>query len=334
MTIGTPPRSPSTPPDPAAGPGDSRRMDANRAAVAANQAYRAGDLDQARQLIDQAAALDPSRAGLWQQHREQIAARRLILDAQAFGTEGDQEEAQRLLIDAQHIDPRMPAAWEEDRQGAPPAQLSRQVNTRASASLPRRNAKINRSAGQESGTATPSRSGSATQRDRLTPQPSWPTSLAPREPHRPAAIQQVDAMQSRPQKPLAAVPDDSRANPVASGDASGASTEPANSDPATRWPAPNPHAVFESDAADQQAQHGGAADQESPGRQQTHGAKGPESGAIVNPERSAPLSADWRDELLGQGRQPWHPPPSWPHNPVMNRPPEADGPYSGMEPGY
>ena len=55
---------------------DTPRMQANRAAVAANQAYRAGDLDAARQLIDQAAALDPSRADLWQQHREQIAARR------------------------------------------------------------------------------------------------------------------------------------------------------------------------------------------------------------------------------------------------------------------
>ena len=58
---------------------DSPRMQANRAAVAANQAYRAGDLDAARQLTDQAAALDPSRADLWQQHREQITARRLIL---------------------------------------------------------------------------------------------------------------------------------------------------------------------------------------------------------------------------------------------------------------
>ena len=50
-------------------------MDANRAAVAANQAYRAGDLDAARQLTDQAAALDPARADLWQQHQEQITAR-------------------------------------------------------------------------------------------------------------------------------------------------------------------------------------------------------------------------------------------------------------------
>ena len=100
--------------EPSRGPGDSRRMDANRAAVAANQAYRAGDLDQARQLIDQAAALDPSRAGLWQQHREQIAARRLILDARAAHAAGDQQRADKLLGDARQLDPRMPAIWDGD----------------------------------------------------------------------------------------------------------------------------------------------------------------------------------------------------------------------------
>jgi len=53
---------------------DSARMRANRAAVAANHAYQAGDLGAARQFTEQAAALDPSRADLWQQHREQRAA--------------------------------------------------------------------------------------------------------------------------------------------------------------------------------------------------------------------------------------------------------------------
>ena len=94
-------------------------MDANRAAVAANQAYRAGDLDQARQLIDQAAALDPSRAGLWQQHREQIAARRLILDARAAHAAGDQQRADKLLGDARQLDPRMPAIWDGGTPSCP-----------------------------------------------------------------------------------------------------------------------------------------------------------------------------------------------------------------------
>ena len=57
---------------------DTARVQANRAAVAANEAYKAGDLDRAGELTEQAAALDPSRAGLWQQHRNDIAARRLI----------------------------------------------------------------------------------------------------------------------------------------------------------------------------------------------------------------------------------------------------------------
>ena len=118
-------------------------MDANRAAVAANQAYRAGDLDQARQLIDQAAALDPSRAGLWQQHREQIAARRLILDARAAHAAGDQQRADKLLGDARQLDPRMPAIWDGDLDaiclpGQPPAAPRTKPRRQARASPPRR----------------------------------------------------------------------------------------------------------------------------------------------------------------------------------------------------
>src|SRR5690242_11424410 len=69
----------------------------DRAAVAANQANRTGDLDAARQLTDQAAVLDPSRADLWQQRREQIAGRSLILDAQAAHADGDHQRVQELL---------------------------------------------------------------------------------------------------------------------------------------------------------------------------------------------------------------------------------------------
>ena len=98
---------------------DTPRMQANRAAVAANHAYRAGDLDAARQLIDQAAALDPSRADLWQQHREQIAARSLILDAQAAYADGDHQRVQDLLGQARQLDPRMPAIWDGDLPGLP-----------------------------------------------------------------------------------------------------------------------------------------------------------------------------------------------------------------------
>jgi superfamily II DNA or RNA helicase len=108
---------------PAAGTGaarhDSPRMQANRAAVAANQAYRAGDLDQARQLTDLAAALDPSREQLWQRHRQQIAARQLIITARAARAEGDRKRAGKLLADARQLDPRMPALWDGDLPATP-----------------------------------------------------------------------------------------------------------------------------------------------------------------------------------------------------------------------
>ena len=101
------------------------RMRANRAAMAANHAYRAGDLDAARQLTDQAAALDPARADLWQQHHEQITARRLILDAQAAHADGDHQRVQELLGQARELDPRMPAIWGGDLPGLPPARTAR-----------------------------------------------------------------------------------------------------------------------------------------------------------------------------------------------------------------
>jgi hypothetical protein len=299
--------------------------------VAANEAYRAGDLNKARQLVDQAAALDPSRAGLWQQHRDQIAARRLILDARAVGVGGDQQHAHELLNDARQIDPRMPAAWNGDLQGAPRTQPARHVSPRdASASGPRGNAETERPAANESATPTLSRSGSPAQRDRQTPRPSWPSSPAPGEPQRPAATSQVDGT-----RPLAAAPGEPGARPEATADAPDASTEPAGIDPATRWPAPDPRAARENDMPSQQAQHGQAPDQESPRKQQTHTGRVPaEPRGAENPERSTPPSADWRDEVLNQARQPWQPAPSWPHHPVMHRPPETTAPDAGIEPGY
>jgi DNA polymerase-1 len=100
------------------------RMRANHAALAANHAYRTGDLDQARQHIDRAAALDPSRNDLWQRHREEITARQLFLDAQTARDTGDHDHAQQLLQQAQELDPRMRTLWKGhlhlEHEHAPP----------------------------------------------------------------------------------------------------------------------------------------------------------------------------------------------------------------------
>ena len=100
-------------------------MRANRIAVAANQAYRAGDLDAARQLTEQATAFDPAAPTYGMQHQEQITARRLILDAQAAHADGDHQRAQELLGQARRLDPRMPAIWDGDLPGLPPAGTAR-----------------------------------------------------------------------------------------------------------------------------------------------------------------------------------------------------------------
>jgi len=196
--------------DPAADPGDSRRMNANRAAVAANQAYRTGNLDQARQLINQAAALDPSRAGLWQRHREQIAARRLILDARAAQAAGDQQRADELLGNARQIDPRMPAIWDGDLDayhsaGQPPAAAPQRE-------IPARD-------GQDS------------------PRPSWPSSPARGQVQRPESTPAADSGSSP--APSDAAPAEPRLHPGTAAHDRDTRTPTAVSDPA-RWPAPDP----------------------------------------------------------------------------------------------
>ena len=191
---------------PAAGPGDSRRMDANRAAVAANQAYRAGDLDQARQLIDQAAALDPSRAGLWQQHREQIAARRLILDARAAHAAGDHQRADKLLGDARQLDPRMPAIWDGDLPGTPPAQAMRHAREHDTASPgPNGTASTSQPAERTSPGQQHEPAATSQARGRVS-QPAWPSAPVHREPDRSAtATRQADGRRFRvpPPRPRA-----------------------------------------------------------------------------------------------------------------------------------
>ena len=104
---------------------DTARVQANRAAVAANEAYKAGDLDRAEELTEQAAALDPSRAGLWQQHRNDIAARRLITSARAAHADGDHERAGKLLQDARQLDPRLRTLWDGGLPAQPAAQPGR-----------------------------------------------------------------------------------------------------------------------------------------------------------------------------------------------------------------
>jgi tetratricopeptide (TPR) repeat protein len=92
-------------------PSQSAAREASQAALAANEAYRAGDLDQARQLIDQAFELDPSRAALWQQHRTEIAAKQIFLQARGAAAEGDYRRAEKLINDACQLDPRMQTLW-------------------------------------------------------------------------------------------------------------------------------------------------------------------------------------------------------------------------------
>ena len=245
---------------------DSPRMQANRAAVAANHAYRAGDLDVARQLTDQAAALDPSRADLWQQHREQIAARSLILAAQAAHADSDHQRAQDLIGQARQIDPRMPAIWGGDLPGLPPARTARHSREHEAAPGPDGPADSSRAVVQGAGTGQQTRAAAAPA-DRGAPRPSWPGSPARGQPGIPAprSAEQASA-QTSPQRDPAVVPRQPGPQAgIAAGDTQ-PGAEPADDDPSTRWPAPNPRAARETSPPGRQGRPRGRRE---PGHQAT-----------------------------------------------------------------
>jgi hypothetical protein len=294
--------------------------------VAANQAYRAGDLDQARHLTEQAAALDPSRAGLWQQHRQEIAAQRLILSARAAHAEANHQRADRILADARQLDPRMRAIWDGALSTPPPARPPRQTHDHDTAAPgPHDTADTNRSTTQA---ANPQHAQPAatTQGDRRIPRQAWPSAPPRSEPGRPTpAAQQAGGTQPSAQRSTAAAAArEPRAHPGATAGDLEASTGPPDSDPA-RWPSPNPRSRPEATPPAQQAGHKAETGTGAATEKETRGNRGP--GAPVEP------TADWRDEMISTAREPWQPGPIQPYDPAVLRPPDAGSPDAGIEPG-
>lgn len=122
--------------EPAPQPVQDLRERAAAAATAADKAYRAGDLDQAVEHIAQADELDPSRADLWQECRDQIAARRAILVArQAFQGTGDRQRAEQLLEETRPINSRIRtrALWDTGLPVVSASQPQRQAGQGAPA---------------------------------------------------------------------------------------------------------------------------------------------------------------------------------------------------------
>jgi hypothetical protein len=307
---------------PALGQQDTRRMQANRAAVAANQAYKAGHLDQARQLTEQAAALDPSRAWLWQQHRQQITARRLILDARAAHAEADHRRAQQILAQPRQLDPRMPAIWDGDLPAVPPApraQRGRDVPPQG----PGGTGTAVRAAQAPGPQHRPP--GTTAEGDSRTPQPSWPSSPTRRD-QGPAATAspQADGTPPAGQRPAAATPRESRpcAAHAATGDPDAGTELPGNGHPP--WPSPGPRS--EPQAASPPRQASREARTGAATRAEASGKRDPRA-------QDAAPSADWRDDIISAAREAWQPGPSWPDNPALRRPAEAGTLEAGIEPG-
>jgi Bifunctional DNA primase/polymerase, N-terminal/SNF2-related domain len=320
------PRPPAT-----ASQHDSPRMRANRAAVAANQAYRTGDLDAARQLIDQAAALDPARTDLWQQHQEQITARRLILDAQAAHADGDHQRARHLLGQGRELDPRMPAIWDGDLPGLPPARTARQPREYAAEPGPDDPASSS-PATQESGARQQARA-VATPADREAPQPSWPESPSRGQAAVPAprAAPKIGRDQPSTRRDTTAAPREPETRAGTTEGDLGHGTGSADDDPSTRWPAPNPHAAKVASPPDRQSVHLVAATMAARPPEQAGGAADAEAGDKAASERPAVAPGDWRDRVLADARQPWQPGPA-PRDAAADALPERQACAPAIEP--
>ena len=294
----------------------AQRERANQAALAANQAYMAGDLDQARELTEQAAELDPSRAELWQQHRDEIAARHLILSARAARTEGEHQRASKLLEDARQLDPQMRTLWD----GSLSAQPSRQASSHESgAPEPRSPTGTSRATAQLArGQPDPP---AAMPPDDAAQRPAWPSVPAHREPgHAAATAPQQDRTQPSTQPLATAAP----RQPLASAPAAAQDPHPdADTGGPARWPSPHPHGQPPVGSRTRQAEREPAAN---------HPA-GQDSSNRRRAAADATPSADWRDDIISAARQPWNQPaPSWPDKPALHRSPGTPASDTGIEP--
>jgi N12 class adenine-specific DNA methylase/SAM-dependent methyltransferase len=300
------------------GQNSNSREQADRTAVAAHEAYKAGDLDQARQLTDQAAVLDPSRAELWQQHQQRIAARRLILDARTAHTEGNHQRAQELLASARQIDPRMPAIWDSGLPALPSAQPA-QRDPDSPSPVPDNTADPWHAAQARSQQRM---AADAAPASRTTAQSSWPTAPARHDPTDSAPPRQAEERQPSAKRTITATPREPRpSSPVTAEDPD---ADVGAGDGSNRWPLPNPR-------------NRARAETPSPAWQaDRHRGTNPQAVAeeTSNQSRAVPDAApsvDWRNDIIKAAREPWQPAPNWPHNPALYRAPGTSTPDAEIE---
>ena len=311
---------------------DSPRMQANGAAVAANQAYRAGDRAAARQLAEQAAALDPSRADLWQLHQQQITARGLILDAQAAHADGDHQQVQEFLSQARQLDPRMPAIWDGDLPGLPPTRTARHRRQHTAEPGPGGLADSSPTA-QGIGTRRQARAAAAPN-DPEVPQPSWPESPSHGGPSIPVprTVEKTSHAQTSPRRDSSAAPrkPEARAG-ITTGDVE-PGAEALDDDPSTRWPAPNPHIARATSPPGRPGVRVVATSQQTGPPERVVTAADTEVGDKTDAERHDISPPDWRDRLLADAQQPWQPALSLPRDPSPDISAGRQVPSQGIEP--
>jgi hypothetical protein len=301
------------------------RAQADAAAAAANKAYRAGDLEQARQLTDQAAAADPSRTALWQQYRDQITARKAVLASRQsyHDGHGDWQRADQLLAETRQFDPRTRgrAIWDADLPApappnpAPCTQLQPDSGKAATAEPPR-------SANSHRDGITPPAAGRRDPSSAVgerTAAPGWPSRPARRATQRaPRTMREPDQVPQPAERPGAPPEPQTGEDPAA--DHPDRPTRPPSADPSS-WPAPSPRARPEAVLPGAEPGHH---DVTEPG--------------IPAEEESADLPAstpgqDWSDAFINAERESWQPQPITPYDPAVFREPQTSTHEEEIEPG-
>lgn len=326
------------------------RSRADAAADRASEAYRSGDLDEARRLTEEAAASDSSRSGLWQQYRDQIDARRVILASrQAYHDGGgDWRSAEHVLEETRRIDPRIRgrAIWNQDLP-SPSASHDRQTAARAADAnartregrrqLPQRQHGTNpggsrvvqrqrshdaRRVEQEPSARTPAADRVRAQEDR---QADGPAVEDPEEGRsRETSIDPSRWPAPNPRSVTRSVPASQGEHHVTRPENIGAnerrvSTEKAPEADTSSWPARDPHARSQPARSVEEAEHhevaGDSAVAPPPARRDEVGSRG----------------ADWRNAFLSAERESWQSQPIKTYDSSVFRAPQTTSPEEEIE---
>ncbi len=218
--------------------------------------------------------------------------------------------------------------WDGDLPGLPTARTASHPRERVAAPGPDGPAGSSRPVDRSAETRHRARTAAAPA-DRGVSRPAWPESPARAEPSVPAPRTPEEIGHAQPGQPgdVTAAAREPRAGAgIAVGDMH-PDAEPADDDPAARWPAPNPRAARITSPPGRQGSHVVAESRET---ERAGPATETEAGGTTSGRPAVP--PDWRDQVLAAARQPWQPGPRQPRDSSPSISPERQAPSADVEP--